>query len=53
MSAFGEPLVEVEDLVTHFPIREGLLGRQVAAVHAVDGVTLYVSEGEKHGVVGE
>ena len=53
MSAFGEPLVEVEDLVTHFPIREGLLGRQVAAVHAVDGVTFSVSEGETLGLVGE
>jgi len=53
VSAFGEPLVEVEDLVTHFPIREGLLGRQVAAVHAVDGVTFSVSEGETLGLVGE
>jgi len=53
MSAFGEPLVEVEDLVTHFPIREGLLGRQVAAVHAVDGVTFSVREGETLGLVGE
>ena len=53
MSAFGEPLVEVEDLVTHFPIREGLLGRQVAAVHAVDGVTFSVGEGETLGLVGE
>src|SRR6185312_11226960 len=53
MSAFGEPLVEVEDLVTHFPIREGLLGRQVAAVHAVDGVTFSVREGETLRLVGE
>jgi oligopeptide transport system ATP-binding protein len=53
VSAFGEPLVEVEDLVTHFPIREGLLGRQVAAVHAVDGVTFSVREGETLGLVGE
>ena len=53
MSAFGDPLVEVEDLVTHFPIREGLLGRQVAAVHAVDGVTFSVREGETLGLVGE
>jgi oligopeptide transport system ATP-binding protein len=53
MSAFGEPLVEVQDLVTHFPIREGLLGRQVGAVHAVDGVTFSVREGETLGLVGE
>jgi peptide/nickel transport system ATP-binding protein len=51
--SFGEPLVEVEDLMTHFPIRKGLLGRQVGAVHAVDGVTFSVREGETLGLVGE
>jgi oligopeptide transport system ATP-binding protein len=50
---FGAPLVEVEDLTTHFPIRQGLLGRQVGAVHAVDGVTFSVREGETLGLVGE
>jgi oligopeptide transport system ATP-binding protein len=53
VSASADPLVEVEDLVTHFPIREGLLGRQVAAVHAVDGVTFSVRAGETLGLVGE
>ncbi len=50
---FGAPLVEVEDLTTHFPIRQGLLGRQIGAVHAVDGVTFSVREGETLGLVGE
>ena len=53
MSTFGAPLVEVEGLTTYFPIRKGLLGRQVGAVHAVDGVTFSVSEGETLGLVGE
>jgi oligopeptide transport system ATP-binding protein len=51
--AFGAPLVEVEHLTTHFPIREGLLARQVGAVHAVDDVTFSVREGETLGLVGE
>ena len=53
MTGFGEPLVEVERLTTHFPIRKGLLGRQVGAVHAVDDVSFSVREGETLGLVGE
>jgi microcin C transport system ATP-binding protein len=48
------PLVaEVEGLRVHFPIRRGLLRRQVGAVKAVDGVSLAVREGETLGLVGE
>jgi oligopeptide transport system ATP-binding protein len=53
MSAAAAPLVEVEGLKTYFPIREGLLGREVARVHAVDDVTFSVREGETLGLVGE
>jgi oligopeptide/dipeptide ABC transporter ATP-binding protein len=49
----GEPLMEVRDLVKHFPIRKGLLQRQVGAVRAVDGVTFDVLRGETLGLVGE
>ncbi|HKR99486.1 MAG TPA: dipeptide ABC transporter ATP-binding protein [Candidatus Dormibacteraeota bacterium] len=50
----GEPLVEVRDLVKHFPITSGIvLQRQVAAVHAVDGVSFDVMRGETLGIVGE
>jgi oligopeptide transport system ATP-binding protein len=49
----GAPLVEVENLKTYFPIRKGLLGREVARVHAVDDVTFAVREGETLGLVGE
>ncbi|MFJ3529688.1 ABC transporter ATP-binding protein [Streptomyces sp. NPDC090132] len=48
-----EPLLRVEGLVKHFPIRKGLLGRQAAAVKAVDGIGFEVYPGETLGVVGE
>jgi oligopeptide transport system ATP-binding protein len=52
--AKGDPLLEVEHLVKHFPIKEGLLiDREVAAVHAVDDVSLTLHEGETLGLVGE
>jgi peptide/nickel transport system ATP-binding protein len=49
----GEALMEVRDLVKHFPIRKGLLQRQVGAVRAVDGVSFDVKRGETLGLVGE
>ncbi|GAA1372494.1 ABC transporter ATP-binding protein [Streptomyces beijiangensis] len=48
-----EPLLRVENLVKHFPIKKGLLQRQVAAVKAVDGLSFDVRPGETLGVVGE
>jgi oligopeptide transport system ATP-binding protein len=53
VTEFGDTLVEVDGLTTHFPIREGLLGRQVGAVHAVDDVSFSVRQGETLGLVGE
>ena len=47
------PLLDVRDLVKHFPIRRGVLGREVARVRAVDGVSLQVGHGEALGLVGE
>src|SRR4051812_38993107 len=49
----GELLMRVTDLVKHFPIRSGLLQRQVGAVRAVDGVSFDVLRGETLGLVGE
>jgi peptide/nickel transport system ATP-binding protein len=47
------PLLEVENLQVHFPIRTGLLRRQTGTVRAVDGVSLAVRPGETLGLVGE
>jgi peptide/nickel transport system ATP-binding protein len=49
----GAPLIEVQHLKKYFPIRKGLLSREVARVHAVDDVTFAVREGETLGLVGE
>jgi oligopeptide/dipeptide ABC transporter ATP-binding protein len=49
----GAPLVEVSGLVKHFPIKGGIMQRQVGTVQAVDGVDLVVRRGETVGLVGE
>jgi len=46
-------LVEVKDLVKHFPIRGGVFLKEIASVKAVDGVSLSIREGETMGLVGE
>src|SRR5579862_4136096 len=47
-------LIEVDNLVKHFPIKRGVLfQRQIGAVKAVDGVSFTVEEGETLGLVGE
>jgi ABC-type oligopeptide transport system ATPase subunit len=47
------PLLEVSGLKKYFPIRKGLLTRTVGQVHAVDGVSFTLNDGETLGVVGE
>ena len=49
----AEVLLSVSGLVKHFPIRKGLLQRQVAAVQAVDGLDFEVRKGETLSLVGE
>ncbi|MFE1995337.1 ABC transporter ATP-binding protein [Streptomyces parvulus] len=52
-AAPGETLLKVTGLQKHFPIKKGLLQRQVGAVRAVDGIDFEVRSGETLGVVGE
>ena len=49
-----EPLLELRDVKTHFPVRHGLIFQhEVGTVRAVDGVSLTVAPGEVVGLVGE
>jgi len=49
----NQALLEVTDLVKHFPITRGIFSRTVGHVHAVDGVTFRVHAGRTLGMVGE
>jgi peptide/nickel transport system ATP-binding protein/oligopeptide transport system ATP-binding protein len=49
----AETLVELRNLVKEFPVRGGVLQRQIATVQAVAGVDLAIAKGETIGLVGE
>jgi oligopeptide/dipeptide ABC transporter ATP-binding protein len=49
----SQPLLDVRDLQTWFPIRRGLLSRTVGHVKAVDGVSFTLQPGKTLGLVGE
>jgi microcin C transport system ATP-binding protein len=48
-----EPLVVIEDLKCHFPIKKGFFKRTVGVIKAVDGINLVIHEGKTLGIVGE
>jgi peptide/nickel transport system ATP-binding protein len=47
------PLLQVDGLVKHFPVKRSLFGRPTSFVFAVDGVAFAVQAGETLGIVGE
>ncbi|MEK4244480.1 dipeptide ABC transporter ATP-binding protein [Psychrobacillus sp. FSL K6-2684] len=49
----NNPLLEVENLKTHFPIKKRFLKKEKQFVKAVDGLNFYVNKGETLGIVGE
>jgi peptide/nickel transport system ATP-binding protein len=49
----NENIIEVKNLVKHFPIKSGILQRTVGHVKAVDGVSFNIKRGETLGLVGE
>lgn len=48
-----ERVIEVKNLVKHFPITGGFLKRTVGHVHAVDDISFFINAGETLGLVGE
>jgi oligopeptide/dipeptide ABC transporter ATP-binding protein len=54
VSTHGDALVQVRNLVKHFPITTGIVfQKQIGAVKAVDDITFDVLQGETLGIVGE
>lgn len=53
VSGAQAPLLAVNGLRVHFPIRQGVLQRQVGAVRAVDGVSFSLARGRTLALVGE
>ena len=53
MEPTHDPILQVNALKKHFPIRRGFLRKVVGHVKAVDDVSLFVQEGETLGLVGE
>ncbi len=47
------PVLEVKNLKKHFPVRKGILAREVAQVKAVDGISFSIGPAETLGLVGE
>jgi oligopeptide transport system ATP-binding protein len=49
----SETLLAVENLIKHFPVREGVFGRATGAVRAVDGISFSIPRGTTLSLVGE
>ena len=49
----AEPVIQAQDVVKHFPVASGQLGKAPKILHAVNGVSLTVKKGEIFGIVGD
>jgi oligopeptide transport system ATP-binding protein len=52
-AASAQPLLRVNQLVKHFPVRRGFFSRDRAVVHAVDGISFELTAGQTMALVGE
>ena len=48
-----EGIIEVKNLIKHFPIKGGVFARQIGAVRAVDDISLSIPQKHTVGIVGE
>lgn len=53
MSTPSDPLLQVDDLAVHFPVRQGVFAKVTGHVRAVDGVSFNIPRGETLSLVGE
>ena len=51
--SFKQPILEIKNLKTWFPIKHGVMARTVGYVKAVDGISIHLYKGETLGLVGE
>ena len=53
LASHRQPILQVKNLTTRFPVRSGLFNRQTGAVHAVENVSFELRQGETLSLVGE
>src|SRR5262249_36925422 len=53
LATMAGPVLEAKNLVKHFPVKRGLLSREVAVVRAADGIPFSTAPGKTLGVGGE